>query len=81
MILPAKHIRTERALIGVGAEILALMQKPKTVSGLWDDLRARRSVEAPNAPIDYNWFVLALDLLFMLGAIKIDSGVLIRVKT
>ena len=81
MILPTKHIRTERALIGVGAEILALMQKPKTVSRLWDDLRARRSVDAPNAPIDYNWFVLALDLLFMLGAIKIDSGVLIRVKT
>ncbi len=81
MILPTKHIRTERALIGVGAEILRLMQKPKTVSRLWDDLRARRSVDAPNAPIDYNWFVLALDLLFMLGAIKIDSGVLIRVKT
>ncbi len=80
MILPTKHIRTERALIGVGAEILRLMQKPKTVSRLWDDLRARRSVEAPNAPIDYNWFVLALDLLFMLGAIKIDSGVLIRIK-
>ena len=39
MILPTKHIRTERALIGIGAEILALMQKPKTVSGLWDDLR------------------------------------------
>ncbi len=81
MILPTKHIRTERAVIGVGAEILRLMQKPKTVSRLWDDLRARRSVDAPNAPIDYNWFVLALDLLFMLGAIKIDSGVLIRVKT
>ncbi len=80
MILPTKHIRTERALIGVGAEILRLMQKPKTVSSLWDELRARRSVDAPNAPIDYNWFVLALDLLFMLGAIKIDSGVLIRIK-
>ena len=80
MILPTKHIRTERALIGVGAEILRLMQKPQTVSRLWDDLRARRNVHAPNAPIDYNWFVLALDLLFMLGAVETKRGLLVRVK-
>ncbi len=81
MILPTKHIRTERALIGVGSELLDIMREPKTVSRLWDELRARRSVDAPNAPIDYNWFVLALDLLFMLGAVEIKRGLLVRVKT
>ena len=81
MILPTKHIRTERALIGVGSELLDIMREPKTVSRLWDELRARRSVDAPNAPIDYNWFVLALDLLFMLGAVETKRGLLVRVKT
>ena len=36
MILPTKHIRPDRALIGVGAEVLGLLVQPMTVSGLWD---------------------------------------------
>ena len=56
MILPNKHVRTERALIGVGAEVLETLREPMTVSRLWDEVRQRRSVASPNAPIDYNWF-------------------------
>ena len=80
MIMPTKHVRAERALIGVGAEVLAIMREPMTVSRLWNEIRDRRSVSSPNAPIDYNWFILALDLLFMIGVIETRTGVVSRAK-
>ncbi len=78
MILPTKHVRRDRALIGVGAEVLRLLARPMTVSRLWDEVRARRLSLAPHAPITYHWFVLSLDLLFMLGAIDLDRGLVRR---
>lgn len=80
MILPTKHVRPDRALIGLGGELLNLLREPMTVSRLWNELRARRSVGSPNAPIDYDWFVLALDFLFMVGAVYIKRGVLFRTE-
>lgn len=80
MILPTKHVRTDRALIGVGAELLDILREPMTVSRLWNELRAHRSVGSPNAPISYDWFVLALDFLFIVGAVQTKRGVLIRTE-
>ena len=78
MILPTKHIPPDRSLIGVGAEVLTLLTQPMTVSRLWDELRARRAA-ASQALVDYKWFVLALDLLFMIGAVRLDQRLLRRV--
>ena len=78
MILPTKHIRGDRALIGVGGELLRLLQQPMTVSRLWDEVRAARATYAPSSPVSYDWFVLALDLLFMMGAVNLERGVLHR---
>lgn len=80
MILPTKHVRTDRAIIGVGGELLDLLREPMTVSRLWNEVRARRSVTTPSAPIDYDWFVLALDFLFMIGAVEAKRGVLVKVE-
>ena len=78
MILPTKHIRTDRALIGVGAELLHLLREPMTISRLWNELRERRAPGSLLAPIDYHWFILSLDLLFMIGAIQMSRGLLFR---
>ena len=43
MILPTKHVRPDRALIGVGAEVLEILKRPMTMSRLWDEVRGRRS--------------------------------------
>ena len=59
MILPTKHIRSDRALIGVGAEVLSTLRRPMTMSKLWDEIRLRRSVDTASPVIDYRWFVLA----------------------
>ncbi len=81
MILPTKHVRADRALIGVGAELLDILKQPMTMSRLWDEMRGRRSLHVPNAPIDYQWFVLSLDLLYMIGALEFDRGLIRKAQS
>ena len=61
MILPAKHLSAERALLSVGGHLLEHLDVPQTVSSLWDSVRARRETDDPRAPISYDWFILELD--------------------
>ena len=79
MILPTKHVRPDRALLGVGADVLMVLRRPMTMSKLWDEIRARRSATASNAAVDYRWFVLALDLLYLIGAIELERGTIRRI--
>lgn len=81
MIVPTKHVRTERALIGVGANILDILRTPMTMSRLWDEARKGFTIARNDTPIDYHWFVLALDLLFLLGVIEVRRGLLQRSKS
>lgn len=74
MILPTKHLRQERALITIGAELLGCLREPMTVSRLWDNLRGPHGAKATRPSINYDWFVLALDLLFMISAIEMERG-------
>lgn len=76
MILPTKHIRPERALLTIGAEVLGSLREPMTVSRVWDEFRSRRGDATESSAITYDWFVLALDLLFIVNAVEFDSGVL-----
>ena len=75
MILPTKHIAQNEALIGVGATILAQLSGPRTVSSLWEDIRAEPNVGT------FERFVLASNLLYLLGAIDIQDGFLFRVTS
>jgi hypothetical protein len=71
MILPTKGIPPHRALISLGADILRILSETKTVSRLWDELR-----KAPAVPADvtFDWFVLSLDLLYLLGAVELERN-------
>ena len=74
MILPGKHLSSQRALIGVGAEVLGQLDRPRDVSELWDRVRGAR--EGRHAALSYDWFVLALTFLYSIGAIDEYDGVL-----
>lgn len=75
MILPTKHLREERSLLGVGAQILDTLDTPKTISQIWEQFRDRRS-KSHESFIPFDWFILALDLLFSVGAITLKRGLL-----
>lgn len=83
MILPSKHLPQERALLTVGASLLARLARPMTISALWQEMQ---SVQEDNpkhekekaASLGFDWFVLALDLLYLLGAVHLRDGLLVR---
>lgn len=72
MILPTKHIPQNEALLGVGATVLGCLQAPMTVSGLWERLRTEPNVGT------FERFVLASNLLYMIGAIDMENGLIVR---
>lgn len=74
MILPTKRLGPERAMITIGAEILGLLTEPKTVSRLWNELSQVTSERSSTRIINFDWFILTLDLLYMLGSIDMDHG-------
>lgn len=78
MILPTKRLGPERAMLTVGAEILSLLTEPKTVSRLWNELSHIVNNRSSIRMITYDWFVLTLDLLYMLDSIEMEHGKLRR---
>lgn len=56
MILPTKRLSQDRSLLYVGAEILQLVDEPKTVSRLWRELQSARSAQSGLALLTYDWF-------------------------
>ncbi len=74
MILPGKHLRHDRALLGIGAELLAQLSEPRTVSELWVRTRLFRSSES--APITFDWFILSLTFLYAVSAIDHINGII-----
>ncbi len=80
MILPSKHLSERRALLTVGSEILDLLDRPRTVSSVWEALRGGKA-EAKRRRLSYDWFVLALDLLFLVGAVALHDGLLTKPRT
>ena len=78
MILPSKHLRQDRALLTVGATILQHLSGPVTVSALWETTSRTLVEQKASSPIRYDGFVLALDLLFLIGAVELREGLLFR---
>lgn len=80
MILPGKHLREDRALLSIGAEILGHLDEPRTVSELWEHVRFARSGPTLLAPLPFDWFVLALNLLYAMSALEMSDGVIERIE-
>ncbi len=78
MILPTKHLAQDRALLTVGARILPRLVQPKTVSALWEELSGVTASMNKSGTLRYDGFVLALDLLFLVGAVQLKDGLLTR---
>ena len=75
MLMPTKHLSLENSLIGVGAQVLELLPTEKTVSRLFFDLQTLRE-EREMSTIQFGWYLLALDFLYVLGAVRLQDGLL-----
>jgi hypothetical protein len=80
MILPTKHLPPNRAIISVSSEIYSLINKRSTISSVWSELQERHKSSLRIGEISYDWFILALDFLYIIGIIEHKSGLLKKVK-
>jgi hypothetical protein len=78
MILPTKGLAADRALLSVGAELLRRLDRPKTVSRLWEQVSQRQRGLLETIP--YDWFLLSLDLLYLWRAVDLEDGRLRRTR-
>ncbi len=76
MILPTKHSGYDRSLLVLGAEILNILSVPKTLSRTWEELK-RNNINKNY--LTYEWFILSLDLLYLLNAIEFENGLIRKV--
>lgn len=78
MILPTKHSGFHRSLIFVGAKVIDILTEPKTISRIWDELKKDDNSDLNY--LTYEWFILSIDLLYLLGLIKFQRGLIRRNK-
>jgi hypothetical protein len=74
MILPDRNIAPDRALLTIGGIIFDRLCEPMTVSRLWDEIRELHQ----KRPISYAWFLLSVDLLFVMNLVWFDQDGLLR---
>ena len=72
MILPSKHIPETQSFLGVGAVVLQHLEQPETVTSLWNKVRHERVVGT------FERFVVALDLLYIIGIVVFSKGLIRR---
>ena len=72
MILPNKNIYLRHSLLGLGALLLEKFHKGDSVSSLWERVRKNTEINT------FEKYILSLDLLYMLQAITIKDGILIK---
>ena len=74
MILPNKYLREDEALIGLGGKILLSLKQDMPISDLWEEIKTKENIGS------FERFVLALDMLYLLGLIIFDDNKIRRIK-
>lgn len=70
MLLPTKGVSAERALITVGANLLEVLQTPKSVSALWEQYAARENEKGRSDYVTFDWFSLGVASLFAVNLVE-----------
>jgi len=79
MILPTKHLRSETSLIYVGGIIQSiLVTNPMTIDQLWHKTKTEYTKLSHDWDITYDWFILALSMLYMINSISFTDGRIVR---
>ncbi|WP_442960709.1 ABC-three component system middle component 6 [Pseudarthrobacter sp. MM222] len=79
MILPTKGISPQRALVTVGAQALEVLTLPRSSNSAFEATKQLRLARGFREPLSFDWFSLALALLYSIGAIGLSNdGLLVR---
>lgn len=78
MLLPDKHIKMSESLLGLGSFLLSILRNPMTVDAMWFEYSKAREAGTYPAHHTFENVILALDVLFSIGAISIQKNGLIE---
>lgn len=75
MILPSKHIRFSESLLGLGGILINLIKEPLSIDEIWFKFSEINN-NKKKLPAYHNFdnVVLALNYLFLIGAISLDNN-------
>lgn len=73
MILPSKHLNVSESLIGLGAFIVSILNKPMLVDDCWIELN-RKYIETKKIKKHHSFdnFILTIELLYCIGLVDIN---------
>ena len=76
---PSKHLSFNESIVGIGAIILKHLDGGKAIDDLWNELRRIKTPhEHLPEKVDFDMAVLAVDFLFIVGAVKQnDAGAIV----
>lgn len=72
MILPDKHLPTQRSLVALGAVVLDHLRQPRSVSALWESVRQTPGIGT------FHHFTLTVTFLFTIGAVDLVDDLITR---
>lgn len=73
MILPKKQLSIEESFWGFGGFLLQQLKKPMLVDELWECYKEFYSNGKYSVRFSFDQFIMALDYLYIIGAIKKDE--------
>jgi hypothetical protein len=74
MILPSKHIRISDSLLGLGAYLMKYLKDgPQTIDQLWIKVSKQNASKNAFAYHGFDNVLLALNYLYIIGAIDIND--------
>ena len=76
MILPKKQLSIEESMIGFGGFLLGGLRESKTVDDLWYYYITALQKKEYHTRFSFDQFILVIDFLYMIGAIRNDEGIL-----
>jgi len=81
VLTPTKNLHEDKTIIKIGARILSILTSPSTVSYAWNSYIQVQERETNNTiRIQLDTFILALDFLYVIGAIEYEDDLMWRVK-
>ncbi|OBY76282.1 hypothetical protein BBG47_28165 [Paenibacillus sp. KS1] len=81
MLTPTKNLHEDKSIIKIGARILSILNSPHTVSSAWKSyIQVQERETNGKIRIQFDTFILAVDFLYIIGAIEYEDDLMWRVK-
>ena len=72
-IFPSKHINIYDSIFGLAGFLTTLIDGPVAIDNLWTKFNLVNGSKKFPSHHNHKNFILALDILFLIGAVKVDD--------